>query len=52
MLSLGWLYTNNTNDDDDANDDDNDTSDKSWLHRFIGMYAKWAKNYKKRYMPQ
>ena len=49
MLSLGQLYTDNdTNDDtdnDNTNDDDNDTwQDKSWLHRLIGMYAKWAKN--------
>ena len=48
MLSLGQLYTdNNTNDNDDDNDDDNGRqwhmTDKSWLHRLIGMYAKWAK---------
>ena len=50
MLSLGQLYTDdNTSGDDD--DDTNDgwqwhTMDKSWLHRLIGMYAKWAKKQK------
>ena len=48
MLLLGQLYRDdNTNNDDD--DDTNDGQqwhmmDKSWLHRLIGMYAKWAKN--------
>ena len=46
MLSLGQLYTDANNDDDNnTNDDDNDTRDKSWLHRLIGMYAKWAKKH-------
>ena len=47
MLSLGELYTDNTNDNDDDDDDTNNRqqwhmTDKSWLHRLIGMYAKWA----------
>ena len=48
MLLLGQLYTyDNTNDNDD--DDTNNGQqwhmmDKSWLHRLIDMYAKWAKN--------
>ena len=55
MLLLGQLYTDdNTNDDDVDNDDTNNgwqwhTMDKSWLHRLIGMYAKWAKNYNGKY---
>ena len=27
MLSLEWLYTDNTNDDDDNDDDNNDNND-------------------------
>ena len=48
MLSLGWLYTDNTNDndnnDDDDNNDDNDANDDNndtrWTnHDCIGSLA-------------
>ena len=47
ILLLGQLYTDDIN--DNANNDDGrqrrwHTTDKSRLHRLIGMYAKWAKN--------
>ena len=50
MLSLEQLYADdNTNDDDDDNDTNDGwqwhMTDKSWLHRLIGMYAKWANKY-------
>ena len=49
MLSLGQLCTDDDTNNDDNNDDDTNNgqqwhmTDKTWLHRLIGTYAKWAK---------
>ena len=40
MLSLGQLYTDNTNDNNNDADDDNDTNDTRWTgHDCIGSLA-------------
>ena len=41
MVSLGQLYTYNTNDDDDNNDDANDDDNDTWWtnHDCIGSLA-------------